>query len=136
MIDIFYIFAYFFDLAGVDLPIINLILYCGYFRPMKLLYRIKSISKITSALSKSLYDIWNVLIVLLMVWLIFGVFGITLYSNQFGFCENKLSFGVSKDECLNQQRTWVDYKHNFNNITEAIPTLFVIASFDGWGEIM
>lgn len=46
-VDILYILAYFLDLAGVDLPIIELLLYCGYFRPMKLLYRIKSISKIT-----------------------------------------------------------------------------------------
>jgi hypothetical protein len=30
----------------------------------------------------------------------------------------------------------VEYKHNFNNITEAIPTLFVISSLDGWGEIL
>jgi hypothetical protein len=47
-----------------------------------------------------------------------------------------MSFYISKKMCIEQNRSWIDYKHNFNNITEAIPTLFIISSFDGWGEIM
>jgi hypothetical protein len=128
--------AYFLDLAGARVPVLSVILLWGYFRPMKLLYRVKSIWGITSALAKSLRDIWNVLVVLLMVWLVFGVFGVTLYGGQFGFCEHKMSFRVNRDSCLESNRSWVEFKHNFNNITEAIPTLFVISSFDGWGEIM
>lgn len=30
---------------------------------------------------------------------------------------------------------WINYKHNFDNITVAIPTLFVTSTLDGWGEI-
>lgn len=30
----------------------------------------------------------------------------------------------------------MNYKHNFDNITIAVPTLFIISTFDGWGEIM
>lgn len=47
-----------------------------------------------------------------------------------------MNFHVSKSECISNNRTWVYYKHNYDNITEAIPTLFVISSLDGWGEIM
>ena len=115
---------------------VRLLLYGGYFRPMKILYRIQAISKIRLALIQSLYDILSVLLVVLMVWMIFGVFGIALYRNQFGFCESKMNFYVSRARCLDEKRTWVEFKHNFDNITEAIPTLFVISSFDGWGEIM
>lgn len=103
---------------------------------MKILYRMKSVNKVRAALSQSLLDIFNVLVVLIQVWLVFGVFGIALYRGQFGFCENKMSFGINKEECVREGRQWVNYKHNFDDIRQAIPTLFVIASLDGWGEIL
>lgn len=47
-----------------------------------------------------------------------------------------MEFYISKKECNNENKTWVTYKHNFDNITAAIPTLFVVSTFDGWGEIL
>ena len=44
-------------------------------------------------------------------------------------------FEVNKETCLSEGKIWVNYKHNFDNITIAIPTLFVTATLDGWGEI-
>lgn len=70
------------------------------------------------------------------MWLVFGVYGIILYEKQFGYCEDKMEFYISETDCLKENRTWVTYKHNFDNITTAIPTLFVVSTFDGWGEIL
>ena len=81
-------------------------------------------------------DILNVFITLLSVWLIFGVYGIILYENQFGFCEDKMSFYITYNDCIEANKTWVNYKHNFDNITVALPTLFTVSTFDGWGEIL
>ena len=47
-----------------------------------------------------------------------------------------MAFEVNRMTCLNENKTWINYKHNFDNITFAIPTLFVISTFDGWGEIL
>ncbi|CAD8120846.1 unnamed protein product [Paramecium sonneborni] len=116
-------------------PILKILLYLGYFRPMKLMYRLSWLTNLREAIGRSLFDILNVLITLLSVWIMFGVYGIILYEQQFGYCEDKMVFEVNKETCLNEGKIWVNYKHNFDNITIAIPTLFVTATLDGWGEI-
>jgi hypothetical protein len=47
-------------------------------------------------LALSLSDIVNVVIVLVGVWLMFAIFGMTLYKNQFSYCDDWMNFGVSK----------------------------------------
>lgn len=47
-----------------------------------------------------------------------------------------MQFDVNFTRCLEMNKTWVNYRHNFDNITIALPTLFVISTFDYWGEIM
>ncbi len=32
--------------------------------------------------------------------------------------------------------TWINFRHNYDNITIALPTLFIISTLDGWGEIL
>ncbi|CAD8198931.1 unnamed protein product [Paramecium pentaurelia] len=116
-------------------PILKILLYLGYFRPMKLMYRLSWLTNLREAIGRSLFDIFNVIITLLSVWIMFGVYGIILYEQQFGYCEDKMAFEVNKETCLSEGKIWVNYKHNFDNITIAIPTLFVTATLDGWGEI-
>ncbi|CAD8121632.1 unnamed protein product [Paramecium sonneborni] len=138
IVDVIYIIAFFlhFEQDQEQRAIVNFFLYFGYLRVMKLMYRISWLDTLRLALGRSLADIWNVLITMLSVWIIFGVYGIILYEQQFGFCEEKMEFYINKKECLEMNRTWINYKHNFDNITIAIPTLFVVSTFDGWGEIM
>ncbi|CAD8111377.1 unnamed protein product [Paramecium primaurelia] len=137
IVDIIYIISYFIQYNRSNYaPIVDVLMFLGYFRPMKLMYRISWLIQLRAALAQALIDILNVLITLLSVWMVFGVYGIILYENQFGFCEDKMEFYVSQKQCLSQNKTWVNYKHNFDNITVAIPTLFVVSTFDGWGEIL
>lgn len=88
------------------------------------------------ALALSMTDIINVVVVLLGVWLMFAIFGMTLYKNQFTYCDDMMNFDVSERMCHNSNGTWINYKHNYDNITQALPTLFIISTFDGWGVIM
>ena len=60
-------------------PILKILLYLGYFRPMKLMYRLSWLTNLREAIGRSLFDIFNVVITLLSVWMIFGVYGIILY---------------------------------------------------------
>ncbi|CAD8054707.1 unnamed protein product [Paramecium primaurelia] len=135
VIDLIYLFAFFIDTYKQN-PIINGCLFLGHFRPMKLMYRIKWLDNIRAALAQSLLDMLKILLTLISVWIMFGVFGIILYESQFGFCDDKMQFNVNQQECIENDRKWINYKHNFDNITIALPTLFVVSTFDGWGEIM
>ncbi|CAD8200926.1 unnamed protein product [Paramecium octaurelia] len=136
ILDIIYIISHFITFGSSQYAqILDFFLYFGYLRPMKLLFRISWLTQLRIALGYSLVDITNVLITMLSVWIMFGVYGIILYEGSFGFCDDKMNFEISYDQCIKENRHWINYKHNFDNITVAIPTLFVTSTLDGWGEI-
>ncbi|CAD8095957.1 unnamed protein product [Paramecium sonneborni] len=135
ILDIIYMISHFITFGISDAQILNFFQYFGYLRPMKLLFRISWLTQLRIALGYSLVDITNVLITMLSVWIMFGVYGIILYEGSFGFCDDKMNFDVSFDQCTRENGHWINYKHNFDNITIAIPTLFVTSTLDGWGEI-
>ncbi|CAD8091567.1 unnamed protein product [Paramecium primaurelia] len=138
ILDVIYIISHFITFNNSSdhyAKIFDLCLYLGYLRPMKLLFRISWLTQLRIALGYSLVDITNVLITMLAVWIMFGVYAIILYEGQFGFCEDKMNFNINYEQCIKENRNWINYKHNFDNITIAIPSLFVTSTLDGWGEI-
>ncbi|CAD8147067.1 unnamed protein product [Paramecium octaurelia] len=138
ILDVIYIISHFVTFSNSSdhyAPIFDVCLYLGYLRPMKLLFRISWLTQLRIALGYSLVDITNVLITMLAVWIMFGVYAIILYEGQFGFCDDKMNFQINYEQCIRENRHWINYKHNFDNITVAIPSLFVTSTLDGWGEI-
>lgn len=52
-------------------------------------------------------------------------------------------YNINEQRCLELSNEypdlgyrWTVHVHNFENITTAIPTLFVVSTFDGWGTIL
>ncbi|CAD8084276.1 unnamed protein product [Paramecium sonneborni] len=137
VIDLAYIIIYYIQFFKIGyLPIFQVIETFLFFRPLKLLYRIKWVARVRAALTQSLFDIINVFVVLLMVWLMFAVFSMMLYADKLGYCEEQFNYDIGIEECQEQGKKWIVYKHNFDNITTAMPALFVISTFDGWGAIL
>ncbi|CAD8075875.1 unnamed protein product [Paramecium primaurelia] len=134
--DIIYLVCYYLQLINTESRILHLFLYLRYLRPFKLLYSFKPIVKLYNSLVAALYNMSNVLITLLIIWTMFAVYGMILYQNKFGFCDDLMQFDINKQQCEDEGRRWITYQHNFDNITVALPTLFVISTFDGWGEIL
>ncbi|CAK66104.1 unnamed protein product (macronuclear) [Paramecium tetraurelia] len=136
IIDIMYLVCYYLQLINTESRILHLFLYLRYLRPFKLLYSFTPIVKLYNSLVAALYNMSNVLITLLIIWTMFAVYGMILYQNKFGFCDDLMQFDINKQQCEDEGRRWITYQHNFDNITVALPTLFVISTFDGWGEIL
>ncbi|CAK62925.1 unnamed protein product (macronuclear) [Paramecium tetraurelia] len=137
VVDLVYILVYYIEIFQiVHLPIFMVIETFLFFRPLKLLYRIKWVVRVRAAITQSLFDIINVFVVLLLVWLMFAVFSMMLFSDKMGFCEEQTNYDVGQGECTRLGKEWRVYKHNFDNITTAMPTLFIISTFDGWSSIL
>lgn len=66
----------------------------------------------------------------------FAVFSIMLYTDKMGYCEELINYDIGRNECEQEGKNWIVFKHNFDNITTAMPALFVISTFDGWGSIL
>ncbi|CAD8106693.1 unnamed protein product [Paramecium sonneborni] len=137
IVDLIYIIVYYVKFFNIiDLPVFVVIETFLFFRPLKLLYRIKWVVRVRAALTQSLFDIINVFVVLLLVWLMFAVFSMMLYAGKMGFCEEQINYDIGQEECIKLGKEWRVYKHNFDNITTALPALFIISTFDGWGSIL
>ena len=89
-----------------------------------------------TALFESVGSIFNVSIVVLVVWLMFAIFGINSYKGQLFYCSNDKYYYHLKQTCEEAGGTWLRWDSNFDNILEAMMTLFIVSSLEGWPDIM
>ncbi|CAD8119651.1 unnamed protein product [Paramecium sonneborni] len=107
-----------------------------YTRPFRFLYLFEQLKYINSAISKSLVDLMNILFVQIMVWLIFAIFGVMLYKDKMSYCQHPLNFGINKQECLEQGEQWINNLYNFDDMGNAMLSLYRMTACDDWVYIM
>ena len=89
-----------------------------------------------TALFESVGSIFNVSIVVLVVWLMFAIFGINSYKGQLFYCSIDKYFYHLKQTCEEAGGEWLRWDSNFDNFGQAMMTLFIVASLEGWPDIM
>ena len=89
-----------------------------------------------TALYQSVGSIFNVSIVVLVVWLMFAIFGINSYKGQLFYCTKDKYFYHLQQTCEEAGGEWTRWDSNFDDILEAMMTLFVVSSLEGWPDIM
>jgi hypothetical protein len=79
----------------------------------------------------------NLLFVCFIFFLLFGIVGVNFFKGAFSSCQNLgHRRAATKLECMDYGGSWVNNRLNFDNILYAIVTLFVIASTEGWIDMM
>ena len=91
---------------------------------------------IVIALFESVGHIFNVLIVVAIVYLIFAIVGITFFSGKFFYCSIDMYELSTAKACEYAGGKWMRFDHNFDNVGNAFTTLYVVASLEGWPDIM
>lgn len=91
---------------------------------------------IVSALLDSGGSMLNVAIVIMIVWLMFAILAINLFSGKFFYCSEEMYLYHSKTDCLAAGHKWLRHYTNFDSAPEAMKSLFIIATFEGWPDIM
>ena len=108
-------------------------------RPLRFISKNANIKIVVVALLESLHGILNVSLIILMIWIMFASFGVSIYRDRFGYCgltnDDVYQYNIAINECKSPQK-WFNYPYNFNNIYEAMLTLLVIATYDGWIPIL
>jgi hypothetical protein len=91
----------------------------------------------------SVPSILNVMVICLLFFLLFGIFSVSYFKGQFFSCEQeylsvKELTELIKDnhDCLNYGGLWISPDLNFDNISDAMLTLFVMATTEGWVSVM
>ena len=116
--------------AEVDIPVIKILRLLRTLRPLRFISHNLSMKIVVIALLESVGAIVNTIIVILLVWLMFAILGVSLFSGKFYSCS--VHGFDSKDACEDAGHTWENADSNFDNLYEAIITLFVISSLEGW----
>eukprot|EP00058_Branchiostoma_floridae_P000986 XP_002586474.1 hypothetical protein BRAFLDRAFT_287750 [Branchiostoma floridae] len=113
-------------------------------RPLRAISRAEGMKVVVNALIGAIPSVTNVLMVCLVFWLIFAIMGVQLFKGKFFKCmdevnnpgEFKMKTCIIFNETFSRNKTWENYKINFDNVGIAYLSLLQIATFKGWIQII
>ncbi|MEQ2247799.1 Voltage-dependent T-type calcium channel subunit alpha-1G, partial [Ilyodon furcidens] len=99
--------------------------------------RAPGLKLVVETLMSSLKPIGNIVVICCAFFIIFGILGVQLFKGKFFICQGEDVKNITnKSDCLQANYKWVRHKYNFDNLGQALMSLFVLASKDGWVDIM
>ncbi|XP_075174449.1 voltage-dependent T-type calcium channel subunit alpha-1H isoform X3 [Anomaloglossus baeobatrachus] len=106
-------------------------------RPLRVISRAPGLKLVVETLISSLRPIGNIVLICCAFFIIFGILGVQLFKGKFYSCEGPDIRNVTnKSDCTGPRNKWVRRKYNFDNLGQALMSLFVLSSKDGWVNIM
>uniref|UniRef100_A0AC34QBU8 Voltage-dependent T-type calcium channel subunit alpha n=1 Tax=Panagrolaimus sp. JU765 TaxID=591449 RepID=A0AC34QBU8_9BILA len=107
-------------------------------RPLRVINRAPGVKLVVMTLISSLKPIGNIVLICCTFFIIFGILGVQLFKGMMYHCVGPdVSNITSKHDCLsNKSNRWVNHRYNFDNLGQALMSLFVLSSKDGWVSIM
>uniref|UniRef100_A0A8C2IHR6 Calcium voltage-gated channel subunit alpha1 Ib n=1 Tax=Cyprinus carpio TaxID=7962 RepID=A0A8C2IHR6_CYPCA len=106
-------------------------------RPLRVISRAPGLKLVVETLITSLKPIGNIVLICCAFFIIFGILGVQLFKGKFYYGVGlDVKNITNKSDCLSANYRWVHHKYNFDNLGQALMSLFVLASKDGWVNIM
>ena len=72
----------------------------------------------------------------MIIWLMFAIYGMNTFMGMFFYCSEEPYKYNTKWVCQDAGGEWLRFKSNFDDIGQAMMTLFIVASLEGWPDIM
>uniref|UniRef100_A0A0N5AJK0 Voltage-dependent calcium channel type A subunit alpha-1 n=1 Tax=Syphacia muris TaxID=451379 RepID=A0A0N5AJK0_9BILA len=133
--------------AGKNLNTIKSLRVLRVLRPLKTIKRIPKLKAVFDCVVNSLKNVFNILIVYFLFQFIFGVIAVQLFNGKFFYCTDKTK--KYAHECQGQYfvytsqeepprvetREWRLRPFNYDNTVNAMLTLFVVTTGEGWPGI-
>ncbi|XP_049817444.1 voltage-dependent T-type calcium channel subunit alpha-1H-like isoform X2 [Aethina tumida] len=108
-------------------------------RPLRVINRAPGLKLVVQTLLSSLRPIGNIVLICCTFFIIFGILGVQLFKGTFYRCVgDNVTHIHTKEECDRQspKLVWENQKYNFDDLGQALMSLFVLSSRDGWVNIM
>ncbi|GMT23860.1 hypothetical protein PFISCL1PPCAC_15157, partial [Pristionchus fissidentatus] len=118
-------------------------------RPLRAINRAKGLKHVVQCVIVAVKTIGNIMLVTFMLQFMFAIIGVQLFKGTFYSC-NDLSRATEK-ECRGQYlhyedgdptkpvsklRVWSNNDFNFDNVANAMVSLFVVSTFEGWPDLL
>ncbi|KAK2174860.1 hypothetical protein NP493_771g00002 [Ridgeia piscesae] len=117
-------------------------------RPLKTINRVPKLKAVFDCVVNSLKNVINIMIVYLLFQFIFGVIAVQLFKGRFFYCTDSsknteekcqgeyfVYEGTSKEPTV-QDRTWKRWDFHYDNVMDAILTLFTVQTGEGWPAVL
>ncbi|CAJ0582996.1 unnamed protein product, partial [Mesorhabditis spiculigera] len=133
--------------AGKNLSTIKSLRVLRVLRPLKTIKRIPKLKAVFDCVVNSLKNVFNILIVYFLFQFIFGVIAVQLFKGKFFFCTDSTKkfanechgeyfiFDNQNEPPRKETRQWVLRNFNYDNTINAMLTLFVVTTGEGWPGI-
>ncbi|KAK0403052.1 hypothetical protein QR680_016690 [Steinernema hermaphroditum] len=133
--------------AGKNLNTIKSLRVLRVLRPLKTIKRIPKLKAVFDCVVNSLKNVFNILIVYFLFQFIFGVIAVQLFNGKFFYCTDKTKMYAhechgkffvfeNQDEPPRvEDREWKLRPFNYDNTINAMLTLFVVTTGEGWPGI-
>ena len=103
-------------------------------RLVRLLLIIDGMQIILYTLVKALPSVSAILALQASTFLVFGILGINMFSGQYYRCVEEIK--LHRVECETSGLTWERHEFNFDDVFEAMASLFVCMTIEGWVQVM
>eukprot|EP01060_Flectonema_neradi_P029554 TRINITY_DN4105_c1_g2_i1.p1 TRINITY_DN4105_c1_g2~~TRINITY_DN4105_c1_g2_i1.p1 ORF type:complete len:1864 (+),score=261.13 TRINITY_DN4105_c1_g2_i1:89-5680(+) len=108
-------------------------------RPLRAVAKIKGMRIVLESLMAAIPSLSHVFILSFMILTIFGITGVHFFAGKFGACTHytwgDMADYVTEAECQLAGYRWQSHPSNFDNLGNAVLTLFEIATLEGWIEV-
>ncbi|XP_054606437.2 voltage-dependent T-type calcium channel subunit alpha-1H isoform X2 [Nothobranchius furzeri] len=106
-------------------------------RPLRVISRAPGLKLVVETLITSLRPIGNIVLICCAFFIVFGILGVQLFKGKFYHCEGLDTKNITnKSDCVQANYRWIRRKYNFDNLIQALMSLFVLSCKDGWVNIM
>ncbi|CAB1457734.1 unnamed protein product [Pleuronectes platessa] len=106
-------------------------------RPLRVISRAPGLKLVVETLITSLRPIGNIVLICCAFFIVFGILGVQLFKGKFFYCDGlDITNITNKTQCLSTGYRWIRRKYNFDNLGQALMSLFVLSCKDGWVSIM
>ena len=128
--------------AGVDLGIIKLFRMLRVLRPLRVLKRNLGLKIQVISLLNSIPGIMNLLAITMLLLMLFGIQGVNFFAGKMYYCnfenmpEEVRSDVKSEWDCYDYGGEWVASEAGFDNVGQAMMTMFTMMTTEGWTDVM
>ncbi|CDI97618.1 voltage dependent calcium channel type d subunit [Echinococcus multilocularis] len=116
-------------------------------RPLRAINRAKGLKNVVQCVVTALKSIGNIMLVTVLIEFVFAVIGVQLFKGKYVSCNDPSK--LTEQDCKGffieyehgrpadvVERVWTHSELNFDNVANAMLTLFVVLTFEGWPPIL
>ncbi|KAI1717746.1 ion transport protein [Ditylenchus destructor] len=138
-----------FVLKSDAISVVKILRVLRVLRPLRAINRAKGLKHVVQCVIVAVKTIGNIMLVTFMLTFMFAIIGVQLFKGTFFSC-NDLS-KMTEAECrgefityedgdpnkpLRMNRIWSRNDFNFDNVLDAMISLFVVSTFEGWPDLL